>query len=165
MSASLAEIFRRDSDPDSFRRAVLALNGDFPFGSADMIRLGEAYFERYPDRTQDRNAAEVRIGYALARVALIEKAVLAVDPSRRDAYRALFDDVLKVGPTVASLLASAGRETLQADQRALAAALAGLKAVIDEIPKGLVKERFVGGISSLYNIAYVLDMKLRAPLL
>ena len=64
-----------------------------------MIELGAAYFERFPDRTRDRNADEVRLGYALVRVAIIEKAVLAVDPARRDAYRTMFDDVVRVGPS------------------------------------------------------------------
>jgi len=165
MSASLAEIFRRENDPESFRRAVIALGGDFPFGSGDMIELGTAYFERYPDRTQDRNAAEIRLGYAAARVALIEKTVLAIDPSRRETYRAMLEDVAQVGPSVSVLLAAAGRDTVRADHRAMAAALTGLKAAIDEIPKGMIKERFVGGISNLFNILYVIEMKLRGPLL
>ena len=82
-----------------------------------MIELGTAYFERYPDRAQDRNAAEIRLGYAAARAALIEKAVLAVDPARREAYRTMFDDVVKVGPSIGVLLAAAGREILLADHR------------------------------------------------
>ncbi|MCK7477364.1 MAG: hypothetical protein M0C28_07630 [Candidatus Moduliflexus flocculans] len=130
-----------------------------------MIELGTAYFERYPDRAQDRNAAEIRLGYAAARAALIEKAVLAVDPARREAYRTMFDDVVKVGPSIGVLLAAAGREILLADHISLSAALAGLKATIDEIPRGMIKERFVGGISNLFNILYVIGMKLRGPLL
>ncbi|MBP7706605.1 MAG: hypothetical protein KA243_05085 [Candidatus Aminicenantes bacterium] len=165
MTASLADLFRREPDAAAFRGAVRALDGDFPFASDDMIALGEAYFERYPDRVRDRNAAEVLIGYAVARAALIEKAVLAVPSSRRDAYRDMFDDVSRVGPSVEALAASAGREDLRADHEALKAALDGLKAVIDDIPKGLVKERFVGGISNLFNILYVIGLKLRGPLL
>jgi hypothetical protein len=165
MSASLAELFRREKDPESFRRAVIALGGDFPFGSADMIELGTAYFDRYPDRAQDRNAAEIRLGYSAVRAALIEKAVLAVDPARREAYRTMLDDVVKVGPSIGVLLAAAGRVILLADHAALSAAITGLKATIDEIPKGMIKERFVGGISNLFNILYVIGMKLRGPLL
>jgi hypothetical protein len=164
MSVSLAEIFRREPDLGSFRRAVLSLAGDFPFTNDDMIALGEAYFERFPDRAQDRNAAEVLLGYALVRVALIEKAVLAVDPGRRGAYRAMLNDVARVGPELEALRAVAEPSVLQADQASLQAALAGLKRGIDDLPKGLVKERFVGGISNLFNIMYVLQMRLRGPL-
>jgi hypothetical protein len=77
----------------------------------------------------------------------------------------MLDDVVKVGPSIGVLLAAAGREILLADHTALSAALAGLKATIDEIPKGMIKERFVGGISNLFNILYVIGMKLRGPLL
>lgn len=164
MSSSLAAIFRREPDLDAFRRSVLALSGDFPFDSPDMMALGEAYFERFPDRAQDRNAAEVLLGYALARVALIEKAVLAVVPGRREAYRAMLNDVARVGPLLESLRVSAESPVLRADHAALQSALAGLKAVIDDLPKGLVKERFVGGISNLFNIMYVIQMRLRSPL-
>ena len=164
MSASLAEIFRRENDPESFRRAVIALGGDFPFGSGDMIELGTAYFERYPDRTQDRNGEEVRLGYTAARVAIVEKALMAVDPSRRDAYRVMLHDVAQVGPSLAALLAVSGPDVLLADHTALTAALDALKAAIDEIPRGLVKERFVGGISNVFNILYLIKMRLRGPL-
>ena len=165
MTVSLADLFRREPDAGAFRGAVRALAGDFPLESADMIALGEAYFERYPDRARDRDAAEVLVGYAVTRAALIEKAVLAVPSSRRAAYRDMLDDVSRVGPSVEALAASAGGEALRADHEALKAALDGLRAVIDDIPKGLVKERFVGGISNLYNILYVIGLKLRRPLL
>ncbi|MEN6311597.1 MAG: hypothetical protein ABFD80_08700 [Acidobacteriota bacterium] len=160
MSASLADLFRREKDQASFRRAVIALGGDFPFASADMIALGEAYFERFPDRDRDRNAEEVRLGYAVARVAIIEKAVLAVAPGRREAFRGMLDDVSRVGPLVEALLPSVGADGLLADHDILRRALTELKATIDEIPKSMVKERFVGGISNLFSILYVLQMNL-----
>ena len=165
MSASLADLFRRESDPEAFRRAVIALGGDFPFASGDMVALGAAYFERYPDRARERNTPEVLVGYAVARAALIEKAVLAVPPARRDAYRAMLADVARVGPGLEELERTAGRADLAADHAALGTALARLMAVIDEVPKGPIKERFVGGISNLFNILYVIGSRLRGPLL
>jgi hypothetical protein len=163
MSASLAEIFRREPDLGSFRRAVGALGGDFPFSSADMIDLGTAYFERYPDRVHDRNAEEVRLGYAIVRTAVIEKAVLGLGPDRRPAFRAMLDDVSRVGPEVEGLLGSVGPGAFVADIEKLSSGLAALRATIDELPKGMVKERFVGGISNLFNILYVIRMKAPRP--
>jgi len=162
MSVSLAEIFRREKDLASYRCAVIALGGDFPFASAEMIALGEAYFERFPDRERGRNAEEVRLGYAIARVAIIEKVILAAAPGRRESYRAMLDDVSRVGPLVEALLPSAGAAGLLADYDALLRALTDLKTTIDEIPKGMVKERFIGGISNIFNILYVLRMNLRS---
>lgn len=163
MSASLAELFRREPDLASFLRAVTALGGDFPFACADMIELGTAYFERFPDRVHDRNTEEVRIGYALVRTAVIEKAVLGLAPDRRPAFREMLGDVSRVGPVLEGLLEASGPEALTADIERLASALAALRATIDEIPKGMIKERFVGGISNLFNILYVIRMKAPRP--
>ena len=151
MSPSLADLFSRESDLASYRRAVLALGGDFPFGSADMIELGAAYFERYPDRTRDRDAAEVRLGYALARVAIVEKAVLAVDPARRDAYRTMFEDVLSVGPSLEALIASCGRAALRADHRAFAAALGRSQSHHRRDPQGPDQRSVSSAASPIYS--------------
>lgn len=139
---------------------MLKLEGGFPFTSADMIELGKAYFERFPDRDQDRNADEVRLGYAVVRAAIIEKAVLAVPPSRRKAYRTLFNDVRETAPAVEALIQSADPRTILDDHDALAAALGGLRASIEEIPKGMIKERYIGGISYFFNIMYVFKLNL-----
>ncbi len=163
MSASLAELFRREPDLASFRRAVAVLGGDFPLSSADMIELGTAYFERFPDRVHDRNAEEVRLGYAIVRTVVIEKAVLGLAPERRPVFREMLDDVSRVGPAVEGLLGSAGAEALASDIERLSSALTALRATIDEIPKGMVKERFVGGISNLFNILYVIRMRAPRP--
>ncbi len=163
MGASLTELFRREPDLASFRRAVAALGGDFPLSSADMIELGTAYFERFPDRVHDRNAEEVRFGYAIVRAAVIEKAILGLAPERRPAFREMLEDVSRVGPAVEGLLGSGGPEMLAADIERLSAALAALRATIDEIPKGTIKERFIGGISNLFNILYVIRMKAPRP--
>jgi hypothetical protein len=157
---SLADLFRRGKDLESFRRAVLELEGRFPFTSADMIELGMAYLERFPDREQGRNAEEVRLGYAIVRTALLEKAVLAVAPSRRNAYRTIFGDPDGIICETNGLVASAGLEIILADHAALAAALAALRTAIEEIPKGMIRERFIGGISYFFNILYVFKMNL-----
>jgi len=163
MGENLTELIRREPDLASFRRAVAALGGDFPLSSADMIELGTAYFERFPDRVHDRNAEEVRFGYAIVRAAVIEKAILGLAPERRPAFREMLEDVSRVGPAVEGLLGSAGPEMLAADIERLSAALAALRATIDEIPKGMIKERFIGGISNLFNILYVIRMKAPRP--
>jgi len=163
MGASLTELFRREPDLASFRRAVAALGGDFPLSSADMIELGTAYFERFPDRVHDRNAEEVRFGYAIVRAAVIEKAILGLAPERRPAFREMLEDVSRVGPAVEGLLGCGRTVKKTTDIERLSAALAALQATIDEIPKGMIKERFIGGISNLFNILYVIRMKAPRP--
>jgi len=155
---TLAAVFLREKDLESFRNAVTGLDGVFPFTSADMIALGEAYFEKYPDRTHGRRMDEVRLGYEIVRIAVIEKAVAGFDAVRKNAYRTILGDVAKVASTVAALRRSSGTAALAADGARLRSALEAIKATIDEIPKGMIKERFVGGISNLFNILYVFQM-------
>jgi hypothetical protein len=155
---SLADLFRREKDSQSFYQALLKLEGAFLFASADMFELGQAYLERYPARKQ--NKEEVRLGYTVARVAIIEKAILAVDPSRRQAYRAIFSSAKKSVTQTEAIVASAGLKTVMADHDALAAALAALKASIEEMPKGLIKERYNGGMAYFTNILYAMKMNL-----
>jgi hypothetical protein len=157
---TLAAIFLREKDLESFRNAVADLDGVFPFTSADMIALGEAYFKKYPDRTHDRNMEDVRLGYEIVRIAVIEKAVAGFDAVRKEAYRTILGDVANVASTIAALHRSSGTMSLSGDCVLLRSALETIKATIDEIPKGMIKERFVGGISNLFNILYVLKMSI-----
>jgi len=153
---SPAEIFDRVPDAASFRREIRRLDGDFPFDSGAMIRLGEAYFRRFPDSPSARNLDEVRLGYALVRVCAVEKLVRGMSPDLRDAYRAAFEDPGRAAGVVAARRAVAGPEAPAGDIDALAAGLAVLKTTVDEIPRGMIKERFMGGLSTLFNILYVL---------
>jgi hypothetical protein len=155
---SPAEIFDRAPDATSFRREIRRLEGDFPFDAAAMIRLGETYFRRFPDRPSGRDLEEIRLGYALVRACAVEKLVRGMSPDRRDAYRELFEDAGRAAGVVAARRAAAGPEALAGDIEALAAGLAALKATVDEIPRGMIKERFMGGLSNLFNILYVLRM-------
>jgi len=155
---SLADLFRQEKDGRSFYHALLKLEGAFPFTTADMLELGKAYFERFPAREQ--NKKDVRLGYTMVRAAIIEKAILAVDASRRQAWRALFSDAKRVAPQTEALIASANLKTLLADHDALAAALAAVKASIEEMPKGLIKERYNGGLAYFSNILYAVKLNL-----
>ena len=157
---SLAELFRRGKGLESFRRAVIDLEGSFPFATVDMIELGRAYLERFPDRDRDRNADEVRLGYAIVRTAICEKALLAVAPPRRKTFRTIFCDVSRIAAEAEALVASAGREVILADHDALAAALGALKEAIEDIPKGMIKERYIGGISYFFNVLYAFKSSL-----
>lgn len=165
MSVSLAEIFRSSKDVEAFRRAVRALDGEFDLDSAAMIALGTAYFEKHPDRGQDRNMEEVRLGYELTRVCAIEKMVRGLPAGRKDVYRKALSNAAAVGPAVEELTKSIGADGLAADQALLSDALDGIKRTIDDIPKGMIRERFAGGVSALFNILYVFKMKMRPPAL
>jgi hypothetical protein len=160
--ASPAEIFRREKDLESFRAAVTALEGDFDFGAADMIALGEAYFERHPERSVGRDASGVLLGYALVRSCVAEKIIKDLPPASRTFYRAVFQDVSQAGPRIDARRDVEGVPEMRREAGEVRAALDAVKRTIEEIPKGMIRERFIGGISNLYNILYVVAMKLGA---
>ncbi|HOI45233.1 MAG TPA: hypothetical protein PLX50_06445 [Candidatus Aminicenantes bacterium] len=158
MSESLAEIFTRENDIESFRKAVLSLDGEFPFDGPSMIALGEAYFARFPEKFRGRDMEEIRLGYAVTRICIVESIIKEMDRGRRAVYREMLHDAGRVAPLIEALSSSAGVGTLHEDCRILSEALARTKETIDEIPKGMVKERFIGGISNLHNILYLFKM-------
>lgn len=164
MRTTPAEIFRRSGDLESFRRELTALDGEFDFASPDMIALGEAYFERHPDRSVGRDAAAVLLGYALVRACAIEWVVRDLSPAGRRFYRAALQNVTRVGPLVEERRASENPDGLRGEAEAVGAALDAVKRTIEEIPKGMIRERFIGGISNLYNILYMVKMTLKDAL-
>jgi len=156
----LADIFRRAPDLESFRRAVVALNGDFAFDCDSLVRLGQAYLERYPDRLQNRNLDEVRVGYTLARICLVERLLRPVAETRRDLFRRLLIDTGAQQNCLEELLGVTPRENLSREFRLISAELTASRQVLEDMPRGMVKERFMGGLSSLYSILYLLKTHL-----
>lgn len=150
----LGELFARCSGPEDFAEAVRGLKGGFILDAAEMIGLGEAYFSRHPDSAQRRDTPSVLIGYAAARVCIIERVVRSLPPAGREYFRAVFEDPSRAGPAAEALAFAA----LSADLAAVEAELAAVQATIEEIPKGPVKERFIGGISHLFNVLYLIRM-------
>jgi len=150
----LGELFSRSPDPESFAAAVRKLGGDFPFDAAEMIGLGEAYFRRHPDSSHQRDAASVLIGYAAVRVCIIERIIRGLAPAGRDFFRSVFEDPSRVGRAAEAVAPAA----LSADLAAVEAELSAIRRTIEEIPKGPVKERFIGGISHLFNVLYLVRL-------
>jgi hypothetical protein len=163
MSVSPVDIFLGAEDVASFRRSIGALEGRFDFDSGAMIVLGTAYFNKFPDRGQNRNMEQVRLGYELVRICAVEKMILELPAARKELYRRALGDAGAIGPAVDELRTSIGLDALAADHARLSAALDDIKRTIDEIPKGMIKERFVGGVTALYNILYLFKLKVRPP--
>lgn len=157
MMPTLEEMFDRNPDPDAFRSAVEAFGGDFPFDTAAMISLGDAYFRRHPDSARDRNRESVLVGYSLVRVCATERLLRSLAPESRNFFRAVFRDPSQTG----SLAVRFPAESLASDLEAVEAEMAAIRLQIEGIPKGPVKERFVGGISQLCAVLYLVRMNLK----
>jgi hypothetical protein len=172
----LADLFILSPDLPSFQEAVRALDGDFPFDAAAMIDLGTVYFARHPETARDRDMEAVLLGYGLVRACVVERIVRSLSPESRDFFRSVFQDASVVGRRLESRLSvepstratpasgstdSKARDVFRDEFLQVESELSALRAAIDEIPKGSIKERFVGGISHLYNVLYVVRLNLK----
>ena len=154
---TLGEIFDLNPSPEAFRAAVEGLQGVFVFDTPAMIALGEAYFRRYPDSSHDRDRASVLVGYELVRICSAERLLRGLRAEGRGFFRAIFKSPGDVGTLAAPIPTAA----LAADLASVETEMAALRASIEMIPKGPIKERFVGGISHLCTVLYLVRMHLR----
>ncbi|MBP7794691.1 MAG: hypothetical protein KA087_03360 [Candidatus Saccharicenans sp.] len=158
MSISLADLYRQNSDLETFCQEVRKLGGNFELDARQMEALGQAYFEVHPEKFVQRNLDEVRLGYQLARCCLLEKALAGLPPAVKDFFRQAFDQPECIAGLLDDYRRSENLPLLVSSFNCLQASLDELKAAIDELPKGMIKERFLGGISTLYNTRYLLSI-------
>lgn len=158
MTKNLVDLFRTAPDLEDFFAEVKNLGGNFSLTTADLMALGQAYFERYPEKFVQRNLDEVRLGYQLTRFCLLEKALNDFPEEVKEFFRQAFDK-----PEAASGLLEAFRLSTYGDKLQeyfvqLQASLSEIKTTVDELPKGMIKERFLGGLSTLHNVVYLLKI-------
>lgn len=158
MTKTLADIFRSTAEVEDFFIEVKNLNGKFPLTADDLFALGQAYFERYPERIVERNLEEVRLGYRLTRFCLMEKALADFPDEVKEFFRQAFENPETAAPLLESFRRSPCGEKIQEYIGLLQSSLAEIKSTVDELPKGMVKERFLGGLTTLFNISYLLKV-------
>lgn len=156
MSLSPADILASSSGFDDFRESIIALKGDFPFETEDMVQLGRIYFLRYSDSSEDRNMENIRMGYRIVRTCILEKILLGVGGRDRDLVRCMLEDMCSMDDMLAKLIDNNGLEVTEGIIGTIERNLDRIKQVIEELPRGMTKERFVGGISKFYNEMYLL---------
>ena len=161
----IARLFRENTDIEAFRQKVVAFDGDFPFDKEDMIALGDAYFERYPDCFSNRNCQDVTLGYRMVRICVIEKLVRRCEAVPRAILREAFGNASSIQAGIERLMREIGVERALECHRMMEEELAAVQHVIDSLPVGMTKERFIGGISYLHNALYLIRSAIdKAPL-
>lgn len=160
MTSKLKDLFNESHDLASFEKSVVELDGSFDFDQSDMLSLGEAYLYRFPDRKKNRNSEEVRFGYRIARVCITESMLNGLPVSDKTALRKGFRDLSALAETVKKI-------TEKKDPGECAELLEHLKNRIEVIqntvntlPKGLVRERFTGALSTSFNYLYLFRLLL-----
>lgn len=155
-----AEIFKITSNSIEFKNSLIALNGEFPFETEDMMELGKEYFARYPDSFSDRNLKEVHEGYAITRSCILEKMLCGIDASVKGKMRLLFEDVSKTDELLKALQESIGIAKIKEYIEIIDNNLNTIMSNVDALPKGIIKERFIGGITKFFNMMYILKSKI-----
>ncbi|GEM_PF-276145 len=160
MKPTPADLFRQFPDPRDFSRAVRGQDGDFAFDAPAMADLGRAYFEVHPDTAAGRDLEGVRIGYALVRACSIERMVQALPTEGKEFFRTSLEQPARIRELIAARLgtgpAGESAAALRVELESVGAALDAIRAEIELLPKGMIKERFVGGISLLTNGLYLI---------
>lgn len=156
MAQSIAQLFRENEDIELFRQKTAALNGAFSFEKEDMIELGNVYFERYPDCFSNRNCGEIALGYKMVRICVIEKLVAGMGGEMKDGFREMLFDLSTIERNVKGLSAAFGADAVRSRFREMERTLADIQHVIDTLPIGMIKERFIGGVSYIHNIIYLI---------
>lgn len=157
----IAEIFRGSADIEEFKSRVLDLNGEFPLDRDEMVAIGNAYFDRYPDCFSNRDCREVTLGYKLVRICIAEKLLDHTDTGTLSLCRGMLHDISAIDANCRELVKSAGLERAVGIHRDMENRLKEVQAVIDSLPVGMIKERFVGGISNTYNVLYLIESCVR----
>ncbi len=156
MGNIIANLFREHRDFNDFRTRVIELGGGFTLGYEDMLDIGEAYFERFPDCFSNRNCSDVTLGYKLVRICIIEKLVEPIPVEIRGVFRGMFQNLSLIGEGIPGSVSSVGAERTGEILDGMSVILKGIQDTIDALPTGMIKERFVGGISYIYNIIYLM---------
>lgn len=161
MGKTPADILESAAGIDDFREGIIALKGCFSLDPEDMLCLGQAYFRRFPDSSPDRIMDNVRIGYRIVRVCLIEKLLDGIDERHHEAIRCMLDEFRLINDCLAKLEPEVGLEEIESMVYVIERNLDRVRGVIDELPKGMIKERFIGGISKFYNDVYLINEALK----
>ena len=152
---SAAYLFTISPDYESFKNSLINLKGNFSFEVDDMVNLGEAYFEKYPDNFNSSTAEEIHIGYRIARICLIEKILKEIPQERKYYYRKMYYKSAEINSIVDHIIKKYGKETVFDDYLLIITNLDVLYLKIRSIPTSMIKERYTGGISIFFNIAYL----------
>ncbi len=152
-----AEILTESRNYEDFHKRILALRGDFPFDAGDMLDLGRVYFLQYPDTSDSRNMYNISMGYRIARVCILEKILIGIDESHRAMIHDMLDDMTLIDAILEQLYAEKGVKGIEEYRSIVSKNLDCVKSVIDDLPRGMIKERFIGGISKFFNEMYLVN--------
>ena len=160
MTSRLTDLFNKSESLGSFEELVIELDGDFDFNRDEMLLLGESYFRRFPDREKNRNSDEVRLGYRIARVCINENLIRGLPVNEKASLRKGFKNLACLGDTLNELKRNRNREECLSLLDLLNARIEAIHATVNTLPKGMIRERFTGALSTSSNFLYLIRLLL-----
>ena len=160
MTPTLQDLFNESHDLASFEKLVVELEGNFIFDQNEMLSLGEAYLSRFPDRKKNRNSEEVRLGYRIARICITESMLDGLSVTDKHLLRKGFRDLASLADTVKHLAEIKDRMGCIELFNHLKYRIELIQDTVNTLPKGLVRERFTGAISTSFNYLYLFRLLL-----
>ncbi len=160
MTPKLHDLFNESHDLASFEKSVVELEGNFVFDQQEMLGLGEAYLTRFPDRKKNRNSEEVRFGYRIVRVCITESMLNGLSVADKNVLRRGFRDLAALAETVKYLAEIKDRKGCIELFEHLENRIELIQITVNTLPKGLVRERFTGAISTSFNYLYLFRLLL-----
>lgn len=160
MTSLLTDLFNSSTDIGSFEESVVKLDGAFSLDVDAMMRLGEAYLRKYPDRRKNRNSDEVRIGYRAARICITEQLIKGLSPFEKECLRKALRDTHYLRRTVEELKGNTAENRCREVLDLLDVRLESILATVMMLPRGMIRERFTGAVSTSSNFLYLFRLLL-----
>jgi hypothetical protein len=157
MGSEIADLFKQKKTIEEFRDAMIALDSRFALEPEDLMEIGQEYCDRYPESYSKRNCQHVQIGYTMARICVIEKSLEGIKQERKTIYRTIFYNLNTIEESIGHLIKNFGCEQIIADYDKITGGIKTIESLIDGLPRGMIKEKFVGGLSVIYNVMYLLN--------
>jgi hypothetical protein len=150
------DMYRQAASFEEFSAVLISLNGEFTFDGETMYSLLDEYIVRCPDNEHHRNLDEVHLGYALVRICITEKVLASFESEKKRLYREILFEHRNAEHNVRTLASLYSAADVTRDYTIIQAGLNDYMALIDKFPRGMVKERSVGGITALFNMNYMI---------
>ena len=160
MAESPASYLRNSPSPAAYRKSLEVSGGSFTFSRDEMVELGAAYFELYPDAVQHRNNEQVLAGYEIVRITIFEKITSSFSREVKDVLWRMLKESSRVSQLTRDLVSRTSREEAREIYDNLKKNLRHLQAEIEAIPRGETRERFTGGVAVFPNTFYLFNMAL-----
>jgi hypothetical protein len=151
----ITNLFLESQTPAEFQEAVAKLEGTFPFGRDEMIELGKSYESRFPEDPVRRNPEDIRFGYRIAKICLVEKLLQGMNQSEKKNLRNYFLENRDAQKLDKQFRRGVSREGFQILLRKLNDRSEAFGNRIKTLPKSIFKERLIGALSNLITQIYL----------